>query len=301
MPAVTVATFNCENLFARFRFEKKLKPSTVENAVKNGFILDKNLFERILEKERILTAKAILETAADIIGLQEVENLDTLKAFQSQFVKKYPYQYLVDGNDPRLIDVGVLSKIEPRNLVTHQFDKKGSQRIFSRDCLEVEFDIKGTTLTLFINHFKSMIGGRAATMARRRMQAERVVELVKRKFGNDPSNENFIILGDLNDYMPSSGLQPLLRQPWVENVVQTRLPVLERWTHWYDRDDTVAQLDYLLLSKRIARNNPTARPVIVRKGLALNATQYAGPRFPGVGKVRPSASDHCPVAISIKL
>lgn len=302
MIQITIATFNCENLFLRFKFRDDISQSKIDNAVQNGFIHDKSLFSSIFEKERRLTASAIKDTNADIIGLQEVENLDTLKSFQSQFVKKYPFQYVIDGNDPRLIDVAVLSKIEAKFLKTHQFDKNGTKKIFSRDCLEIEYDLNGTPFTLFINHFKSMLGGRAETMDRRKKQSERVVKIIKDKFGNNPSNENFAVMGDLNDYLPSAGLQPLLGQPWLENVVKTRIAnAADQWTHWYDNDNSVSQLDYILLSKKIANNNNAAVPVIIRKGLAQKATAYTGPRYPGVGPTRPSASDHCPVAITIKI
>ena len=302
MQQLTIATFNCENLFMRFKFREDISKSKIDDAVINGFIRNKALFTTILEKERSLTASAIKDTGADIIGLQEVENLDTLKSFQSQFVKKYPFQYVIDGNDPRLIDVGVLSKYEASFLKTHQFDKNGTSKIFSRDCLEVEYDFNGTPFTLFINHFKSMLGGRAETMNRRKAQAEQVVKIIKNKFGNNPGNENFAVMGDLNDYLPSAGLQPLLGQPWLENVVKTRIAnTADQWTHWYDNDNRVSQLDDILLSKKIANNNNTAVPVIIRKGLAKKATAYTGPRYAGVGPTRPSASDHCPVAITIKI
>lgn|SRR5574341_348043 len=301
MPQLTIATFNCENLFIRFKFGKKIKKTTIDKAVQNGFIKDRKLFEFIFEKERDLTAKAIKDTKADIIGLQEVENLDTLKTFQSRFVKIYPYQYLIDGNDPRFIDVGVLSKYEVKFLKTHQFDKSGKSKVFSRDCLELEFDFKGTPFVLFINHFKSMLGGREKTMARRKIQSETVVKIVKNKFGNNPGNENFVVMGDLNDFLPSAGLKPLVSQPWLENVVQTRLPAGEQWTHWYSSEKSVSQLDYLLLSKRLADNNSNSVPVVLRKGLAKNCTQYSGPRYLGVGLDRPSASDHCPVAITLNI
>lgn len=302
MKEITIATFNCENLFIRFKFGQNVSQAKIDKAVQNGFIKDKTLFQFILEKERSLTASAIKETGADIIGLQEVENLDTLKSFQSRFVKKYPFQYLIDGNDPRFIDVAVLSKYEARLMRTHQFDKNGTSKIFSRDCLEIEYDFNGTPFTLFVNHFKSMLGGRAQTMNRRKVQAERVVEIIKDKFGNSPGNENFAVIGDLNDYLPSTGLQPLVSQPWLENVVKTRITnANDQWTHWYDKDNSVAQLDYILLSSKIANSNSNAVPVIVRKGLAKKATAYTGPRFAGVGDKKPSASDHCPVAIKIKI
>jgi endonuclease/exonuclease/phosphatase family metal-dependent hydrolase len=248
----------------------------------------------------------IKETKADIIALQEVENLDTLKSFQSLFLGNYPYKYLIDANDPRLIDVGVLSKVEALSLRTHQFDKgTNKQEIFSRDCLEVDFVIQGVPFTLFVNHFKAMLGGRDETMERRRMQAERVVEIVKAKYGSRPEMENFAIVGDLNDYLPSSGLAPLLSQPWLENVI-ARLPKDEQWTHWYDAERNkpgmgVNQLDYILLSKRLANNNPAALPTIVRKGLSGACKAYTGLRYEGIvpGKSRPAASDHCPVVIDV--
>lgn len=300
MTTITLATFNCENLFLRFKFETGITQVKIDDAVQNGFIRDKKLFRFVLEKERTLTASAIKATKADIIALQEVENLDTLKSFQSQFVKQYPFQYLIDGNDPRFIDVGALSKFEANLIRTHQFDKKGNTKIFSRDCLELEYDINGTPFTLFINHFKSMLGGRDETMARRKTQAEQVVEIVKSKFGSNPANENFAIVGDLNDYLPSAGLKPLVSQSWLEDVIK-RLPENQQWTHWYEREKSVAQLDYILLSKSLAEKNPDAEPVIIRKGLAQKATQYTGPRFAGVGSSKPSASDHCPVAITINV
>lgn len=187
-------------------------------------------------------------------------------------VGQYPFQYLIDGNDPRLIDVAVMSKVEAGNIRTHQFDKIGNTKIFSRDCLEIEYTIGGTILTLFINHFKSMLGGEAETDKRRKHQAERVVAIIKNKFGNNPSNENFIVMGDFNAEPTSNSISPLLSQPWVENVI-ARLPANEQWTHFFNAQKSVAQLDYLLVSKKIAQANANAIPQIVRNGLCLNAKQ----------------------------
>ncbi len=308
---LTIATFNCENLFKRFKFSSKVSQAKKDAAIANGFIMDDGLFVTLIDEEKELTAQAIKATDADIICLQEVENLDTLKSFQSQFLAgKYPYKYLIDGNDPRLIDVAVLSKVEATHLITHQFDKKGNSLVFSRDCLEIEFNIEGTPLTLFVNHFKSMLdksdpkAGLENTMAKRKIQSERLVEIITNKFGNDPSKEHFIVLGDLNDFMPSAGLEPLLCQPWLENVV-ARLDPAEQWTHYWDgapkSEDPYKQIDYLLLSKKLATQNPNALPNIIRQGLCLNAKKYRGERFEGVGKKNPAASDHCPVAITITI
>lgn len=299
---ITIATFNCENLFKRYKFSSKLADDKKQDAVENGFILDKTIFETILPEERTLTAQAIKATNADIVYLQEVENLDTLKTFQSQFLGQYPFQYLIDGNDPRLIDVAVLSKFEAGSIRTHQFDKVGSTKIFSRDCFEIEYNIGGTVLTLFVNHLKSMLGGEAETDDRRKVQAERIVEIIKNKFGSNPAKENFIVLGDFNAQPSSISINPLLSQPWLENVIATRIKdKTNQWTHFFEREKSVAHLDYLLLSKKLAQANKTAVPQIIRNGLCLKATQFSGARFEGIGSSRPAASDHCPVAITINI
>ena len=144
MTKITIATFNCENFFMRYKFNAKVSEAKKNEALENGFILDKKLFERVQPVARELTAKAILASGADIIALQEVENLDTLKSFQKKFLKDYRFALLIDGNDPRLIDVALLSKIPFDTIVTHQYKTKpnSKRKVFSRDCLEVNFIIR---------------------------------------------------------------------------------------------------------------------------------------------------------------
>ena len=141
---LTIATFNVENLFTRFKFKgrrvknppgskKKTRfvrytPKQLAKAVEDGFIIDRNVFKRYLRPSRTLTAKALKGVNADVVGLQEVENLDILKLFNTRYLKgasKFKYQYLIDGNDNRFIDVALLSKLEVDFLRTHQFRKKG--------------------------------------------------------------------------------------------------------------------------------------------------------------------------------
>ncbi|MBN8576737.1 MAG: endonuclease/exonuclease/phosphatase family protein [Cytophagales bacterium] len=318
MGKITIATFNCENLFQRFKFTAKASPQKVDSAVKNGFIIDSTLFQRLLDDEKKLTAKAIAATGADIVCLQEVENLDTLKNFASQHLtgkNSYPFKVLIDGNDPRLIDVAILSKIPIDSVVTHQYTKgSNNKNIFSRDCLEVRFTIGTKPFSVFINHFKSMLDksaksaaqSRANTAAKRKAQCDAVVTILKNRFGNNPGSAAWAVVGDFNDYLDAqTSLSALTNQAWLENVVD-RLPVAERWTHWWDTTkvpvaERYKQIDYILLSKSLAQANKNVKPVIVRSGLPRKAALYTGARFPGVGQSKPSASDHCPVAITISI
>lgn len=317
MSTVTVATFNCENLFRRYRFNKNLTKEQVEKKIQDGFIVDKAILTTVNETERKLTADVIKATKADIVCLQEVENMDTLKNFLSEYMSSagYKYRMLIDANDPRLIDVAIISKIPISYVKTHQYLKSGSSNVFSRDCLEAEFLIGDKPLTLFVNHFKSMFDKgnltpaqkRAKTAARRELQAQTVLDIIKQKYKNKLEKENWIVLGDLNDYPDDkTSLKKLISSKWMENIVQTRITdVAEQWTHYWDTttvpvEERYKQIDYIFLSKQLAATNPDAIPVIVRKGIVTKATKYSGARFVGVTD-KQGASDHCPIAVTIKL
>jgi hypothetical protein len=172
MPKIKVGTFNTENLFMRYQFKgsKKGKPIDYDKFKKEGGTIE--IFKRhIVDYEPITkiarkwTAKVITENDPDIIAVQEVENLEALLQFNSNYLKnfKYPYAMVIDGNDPRGIDVGIFSRFDFANIRTHRFEtikNNHGEKIFSRDCLEVELKIPGTkNLTFLINHLKSKIGG----------------------------------------------------------------------------------------------------------------------------------------------
>lgn len=305
MPKVRVATFNCENLFARFKFKAGIDP---EKATTEGWDVNELAFQPQDPVSRRITADAMKACDADVLCLEEVENLDTLKRFRTQFLggySSYPYVACVDGNDPRLIDVAVMSRLPIVHIRSYQHLRTDSTYLFSRDCLELDLDVgDDKRLTLFINHLKSMMGGRAATRERRLIQAEAVKTIVSDRFGAQPGDEPFVVLGDLNDYLESdqqgeSGIKPLVEWDQVESVVARR-PEEERWTHYYASGRDYKQLDYLLPSTSLAASSP-GEPEIVRGGMPLRADRYDGPRFDGVGEDEPKASDHCPVVMELSV
>ena len=315
MSTVRVGTFNVQNLFARFKFNSEVVP---EQAVRDGWDANKTYFTILDEDEKKLSGKLIRSLGADVLALQEVESLDTLRRFRRDYLggpKAYPYSVLVDGNDPRLIDVAVLSKHPVVHVRSNQHLRSGSAYVFSRDCLEVEVDVEGTPLYLFVNHFKSMLdkndpkNGRRKTRAKRQQQAKTVKEIVQARFGDQAGETPFIVLGDLNDYLEtdeagSTGISELVEWEQVENVVARR-PADDRWTHFFHeaaapKKASYQQLDYLLLARSLAAKT-AAVPSIVRKGLTPAADRYKGPRFQDVGDPKPVASDHCPVVLDLTL
>lgn len=120
MPTVRIGTFNLENLLARYQFNKNIDP---RKAVVDGWRADQRHFDIYDETSKKITAQTIRAADAHILALQEVENLDTLKRFRDLYLggrKAYPYVVAIDGNDPRLIDVAVLSRYPLVNIRTYQ-------------------------------------------------------------------------------------------------------------------------------------------------------------------------------------
>ncbi len=305
MSTVRIATFNCENLFARYKFRSNIDPRT---AVADGWLPDETRFDLNDDDAKRITGNAIEETNADVVALQEVESLDTLKRFRSKHIDKgsrsYPYVALIDGNDPRLIDVAVLSRLPITRIRTHQHLRRTPRSrsyIFSRDCLEVDVADGSKTLTLFVQHYKSMIGGRARTRQRRMNQVAATRSIIESRFGGRNTGAHpWVVLGDFNDYMePGTSLSRLVNWSQTEDVI-SRLPESERWTHYWAREDEYRQLDYILLSRSLAEAS-RGDPQIVRQGLPRRARRYTGRRFRGVGPNTPKASDHCPVAMDVRL
>jgi len=297
--SIRLATFNTENLFARYNFNKNYNPVS-----KDGFTINDLAFDIYDETDKQITAQAIREVNADVIALQEIESLPVLDAFNSKYLDKMGYRHriLIDSFDPRKIDVAILSRFPILSVRSYRQERNASNStwLFSRDCLAVSMDIEGKELILYVNHFKSMIEGRAETHARRKEQVNRVVTIIDEKWKAKEYEGNFVVLGDFNDYPEgNTALTPLIQHPGLEDVVK-RMPQENQWTHFYSGKKEYKQLDFILLSKSLAQMNPNS-PDIMRKGLPYRAKEYIGPRFPNVGEDKPKASDHAPVFIDIEL
>ena len=72
---------------------------------------------------------------------------------------------VIDGNDDRGIDVGLLTKpgFPIAGIRSHVDDTDTTGTIFSRDCPEYRIALPGGgQLTVLVNHFKSKLGGGTA-------------------------------------------------------------------------------------------------------------------------------------------
>jgi predicted extracellular nuclease len=368
--SLRLATFNVENLMNRFDYSGFRNNLNQDRALALFEIKNEAEYKQLEQARTIahtddtrqLTALAIAATGADILCLQEVDNLEALKAFEYGYLFKmigqgYRQKYTTSGNDSRGIDVAVMMRaetvhgqpIEFVRMTSHAYvtfadfglhtpelaelGNEPQERIFRRDCLEIDVTIGGRPLTIYSVHFKSMGGrrngmnGRDATMPIRIAEAKAVKRIIEERFGKDhAAAKRWMICGDLNDYRQRvvigdeaggryslnvvdeavSSVDILLADGFCENIVERR-PELDRWTLYHTRgpqERHLCQLDYILLSPALARRNAQAVPDIIRGGQPWRTIFPPGQevdRYPRTGWDRPKASDHCPVAVTLDI
>ena len=202
---IKVGTFNLNNLFSRFNFKAHVDelPEDERDVTVTYEFTDEGdywfrafrgrLIQAMPEEQRQTLAARIKAMDLDVIAVQEVEDIEALNDFNRFHLGRlYPHVSLIEGNDSRFIDVGVLSKL-PLGGVTswqHQVHTDDtSQRVFARDLLQVEVLNQSRSrrlLTLFNSHLTSQfvafgedpVTAPLAKAARRRRQCETIARIV---------------------------------------------------------------------------------------------------------------------------
>jgi len=229
---VTVGTFNVNNLYSRFHFK------ATADELKGGLTLryeftDPVNFRLRTYNGKLVKAKKTLDTErirdrilamnVDVLAVQEVENIDVLNAFnRNELGGLYSHTSVLEGSDPRLIDLGVLSKLPLGAVTSHrgaEHRAAPAEAVFGRDLQEVEVLSANRSMklfTLYNNHLKSHYEHKkdpeaeALNDARRRRQAETIARIVAARMGPD---SRYIVLGDMEDPPRSSSLAPMVRAP----------------------------------------------------------------------------------------
>lgn len=320
---IRIGTFNLNNLFSRFNFQGVVQdtPPSSGGGITLSFQQDefqaRTFVGRLVKAkdpdDSLLIADRIRDVMdADVLAVQEVEHVEILKEFnQTHLNGMYPHIALVEGNDQRLIDVGVMSKLPIGPITSFQtwtHPEEPGRRVFSRDLLKVEIqNASGEKLFNFYNtHLKSHfvpfgedpVEGALRANDRRRRQAEAIAEILTQQ---ERPNSKFILAGDMNDPPDSPFLQPMLTvdgQPLVNallNPSQTRAsksetpgqgpgPQNDMWTHRFNppgpEHPRYELLDHIWISQALS-------------GLASNPTIDRRSKHGGDG------SDHDPAWIEI--
>lgn len=253
-----VATYNVENLF----------DANFQGTEYKEYIPGKhNWNKRMAEIKLNHTSDVICDLNADILGLQEVENSIIFNALLKRLKQvgcEYRYGAITHKKDAP-IQVALLSRFP----IVNQKELQVSYSPLTRNILEVEVDVKGDALTLFVNHWKSK--------SRKGVESKRIkyAKSLQKRILALPAKREYIILGDLNshynahltlakklndthgvtgigDVLQTTINKRLVREYQMRHAVKgthyntwQELPFKYRWSHkFYGRKGT---LDHILL------------------------------------------------------
>jgi endonuclease/exonuclease/phosphatase family metal-dependent hydrolase len=263
--AVRIATFNAHDLFDD---QQDGDEAVVDHATYAGHVQ--------------AVGQVLVQLDSDIAVLQEVENMRVLERLATGEAASLGYvqEVLVPGNDPRGINIGVLSRLPFDSVVSHKSDEfPGADGTYgyARDCLELHRTVNGRDLVVLAVHLKSKAV--PDDPDRRLAEARHTRAIADLLAAGDPSSA-ILILGDMNDV---PGSPPLLAiQGTAPTSYTDAASVLPgAWT--YDYGETPELIDHQMMS-------PVLHPMLDPESVVVPH-----------GDVVERASDHAPVAATYLL
>ncbi len=256
-----VATYNLENYLESPTASRPAKSEQAKSKVRESIVL----------------------VQADVLGLQEIGGTNALlelrTALQHDGVD-YPYWELVSGYDTN-IQVAVLSKLPIVGRRPHSsegFLLNGRRFRLTRGIAELDIRVTPEfTFTLFVVHLKSRRPSPEADEADLREQEAMVLrEKIDAALEADP-RAHLMVIGDLNDSKEARSTRVILgkgrhalvdtrpaeRNGDDQNGYSRSAARNVTWTHFYWKDDTYSRLDYILLSREMARSWEPAASFVV--------------------------------------
>jgi endonuclease/exonuclease/phosphatase family metal-dependent hydrolase len=249
------------------------------------------------------TARVIRDVDADVLGIVEAEDRPSLIRLNTQLLDNaYEHVMLVDGNDERGIDVGLMTKrgFEIESIRSNVDLKDRNGPVFSRDCPQYEVATpSGERIHVLVNHFKSQSGGGGPKRRRQATEVRRIVDgLVAR-------GEHVIVMGDLNEgprkaNAPATNLRPLFGSdgPLVSCYDLEKFDTGGR-PGSYDSCGLSDRLDYVLLSHGLAARFQGGH--LFRKGLwgSRKSRPDKWEVYPELTDHGDQASDHAAVVVEL--
>jgi len=236
------------------------------------------------------TGLVISEVKPDILITVEVENRPTLERFNKQvlgakFGVEYPHYMVIDGNDMRGIDLGVLSRHPVVEIRSHVDDLRANgERLFSRDCPEFDIILPGGERVVVIpNHLKSKRNGDdRQTLDKRREQAEGAHAIAVAALGRSPL---VLLGGDFNDTPDSEPMASMFTDGFEDVMSHPSYPADRPGT--YGTGLKGNKIDYLIMS-------PKLRERLQDTGIERRGSYHPNTwdPFPSVTGKTDEASDH---------
>ena len=290
----------------RGQFVKKSKPPTITANGRGDWIGWFELMkEPVKETATENTGRVIHELNADVVCVVEAEDRIALKHFNETVMPKVgdkPFEHvmLIDGNDDRGIDVGILVRgpYTIKQIASHVDDKDPAGVIFSRDCAEYLITSQtGEQVLVLVNHLKSKgFGAKDSSDSKRKRQADRVREIYEQRLKE--GYKYIAIVGDFNDTPDSQALVNLLTDGLVDIMAHPNFKGDER-PGTYGNGTEAEKIDYILMSSQLA--DRVVAGGIERRGVwgGKNGTLF--PHFPEMKYSKDAASDHAALWVEVSM
>jgi len=321
-PSVTVMTFNVENLFDNYddpdkddetylRLADKQSVAHVEKcneiAVESwrNQCLHFDWQDAVIDHKLTVLAETIKQVddgrGADIIALQEVENIAILERLRTEFLADSGYlpAILIEGQDIRGIDVAFLSRLplsSPATLHWLDFEDYPDRVGDTRGVLEATFELPdGSLLTGFSVHFPAPFH---PTEMR-----ELAYEHLNSLRANLPSDRSSFAAGDFNTTSSEDRelglLDRFVKPHW---TIAHELCDGCKGTQYYAPDDSWSFLDMILFAPGRGKNTTwqiRAESVRIANHYAQQVTKDGTPlRFDPLERI--GVSDHWPVLLTLE-
>ncbi len=284
------------------------------------------------------TGRVIRDVDADILAVVEAENRVALRQFIEVVFEKVKHEIdtpvrpfneimLIDGNDDRGIDVGLMTKegfkigmmrshIHDTLKDIRQEELKGdvlpaslpdSRPVYSRDSPEYAVTTPaGEMIWIIPNHFKSKFGANYQYSTDKRTAQAIYTRAIYERLRNQ-GHDNIVILGDLNDTPDSDALRPLLEKSDLKDVsvhdsfdpgeFKGRENSDEKGIGTYGLGNDSNKIDYILLSPALFQRVTAGG--LFRKGAWPGSRPPRWTVYPELKKKQHVASDHHVIWVTI--
>jgi endonuclease/exonuclease/phosphatase family metal-dependent hydrolase len=253
------------------------------------------------------TGRIIDLLQTDVLCVIEAEDRPGLIKFNQMILplvaaKPFRHVMLIDGNDERGIDVGILTKkgYDITRMLSHVDDTDSTGVIFSRDCAEYEIKTpKNNTILLLVNHFKSKGYGDPKASEKKRLRQTTRVRQIYDNYKN-AGYKNIIILGDFNEVPDNYPLDPLLRDGSdLKDIFEHPKFIGDDKPGTHANGTKSGKLDYILLPPELW--NKVNKCGIERRGVwgGQNGTLF--PHLPEIKGPYDAASDHAALWVDLDM
>lgn len=229
--SVTFLWWNLQNFF-----------DTEDDPYKNDTVLTE---EQYLKKLQLVSG-VIKKIDADIVGVCEIENIAVLSNVAK--LTGYKYYYLEEGNDPRGIDLALLSKYPAEyktNIEMLTPYKNNPNYKFSRDCPVAKININNNDIYILLNHLKSMVGD-DNTELKRVAQINGILDIIDFIYKNE-NNPTILLMGDFNSYRHSEPMNILEKS----GLIILNYQYNEKTTYTTEFNRNKKDFDYFLVNNNL--------------------------------------------------